>query len=84
MVKRTKAQATLELCFTLIIVLILFMVTGFLFFWLNNTLANRQEAYEQDKDTGRIAAGERGNRDKEIQVDESGNLELNFFEMNLK
>lgn len=44
--KRAEAQVSLEMAVTIIIVLILFLGSIRLFFWVNERLVLRQEAYD--------------------------------------
>ena len=48
-VPRINGQATLELTISLIVCMVLLMGAAKIFVWLNKTLVERQEAYQQDR-----------------------------------
>jgi hypothetical protein len=52
-----KGQATIELVLALICVWFLLFGSFMVFFWLNERLVLRQEAYETDATYGRVKAG---------------------------
>ena len=59
-----KAQASVEMAVAIVSVLILFLGTILLFFWINQRLLLRQQAYEDTRESAT-------NITREMQVDES-------------
>jgi hypothetical protein len=75
---KREGQVSLEIGFAMMAAFVLIMGSVALFGWLNSRLVYREEAFETDPITGRVAAGAVWG--KEIQVDEgSVQDELNIF-----
>ena len=77
--KRIKdSQVTLELAFTLSLIVLLFWAAAQSFLYVNNRLIIRQQYYESSEDMGRQIAADVDTED-EIQVRERDLPELDFF-----
>ena len=71
-VKMRKAQASVEMAVAIVSVLILFLGAILLFFWLNQRLLLRQQAYEDTRESAT-------NTTSEVQVDEASFPTLNLL-----
>lgn len=71
---KSKGQATLELCFALIGILLILLASFKIMVWINERLILKQELYEHS----RISAGSGWHSDPEL-VDESGLPPLRIF-----
>jgi len=67
-----KAQASVEMAVAIVSVLILFLGTILLFFWINQRLLLRQQAYEDTRESAT-------NTTSEVQVDEASFPQLRLL-----
>lgn len=82
-----KAQSTLEVTFSMIATLFLFLAIGYIFLWFNTNIINRQIVFETHSDYGRrMASGPLDHKDQtgnQVDEDEVGRLEI-FEELETK